>query len=79
MEAYSELEEPVVPSTTSLSLEDESTVANELVSIVTTVSKAVSDEVEEDSSEASIKQVLENDVTGVFVADRSRGKLHIKI
>lgn len=73
--AYSELEEPVVPCGASLALEDEATVADELVAVVATVSETVANEVEADSAEASIKQVLEHNVAGVFVAHRAGGKL----
>lgn len=76
--AHRKLEEPVVPGRTVLALEDEATVTNELVPVVATVGEAVSNKVKANSSEAGIKQVLQHDVSAVFVADRSRGELHIK-
>jgi hypothetical protein len=74
-EAHSELEEPAIPGVTCLSLEHEAAVPNELVAAVPTVSETVANEVEAQSTEASIKQVLKHNVSGVLLADRSGGKL----
>ena len=73
--AYRELEEPVVPGGAVLALQDEATVPDELVAVIVTVSETITNKIEADSSEASIKQVLEHNVAAVFVANRSGGKL----
>lgn len=77
--AHRKLEEPAEPSRARLMLQRESAPANEAVAIVfsTAVSKAVTNQVEKDGAEASIQQVLQDDIFGVLGAHGPHRELHI--
>lgn len=64
--SYRKLEEPIIPFILGKVVECKSVPADEAVAIVASVRQAVTDEVEADSSKASIQQILQNNVLCVL-------------